>query len=304
MIGQNASSWRVSLDVSTSRGLSGGHLEMDGLTAAGQIIATVPHAHRVEIDLTRYELGITRTFDAHWDAFVRIPYFIKDQRADVIFPNGGTEEERAAAIRNGYAHHRTEVYEGFADLELGVGWKTKGLLGEGSVTRFSAGLALPTGATEEDPLVAGDLGLIHNHVQFGNGTIDPIIDFYYGKPLNEKWAFSLYGKGRFPLYENEHGYRGSVEGTLIPRLTFLPNKKLSLSAGVAANYYGYTHWSGRRDPNSGQFGVNAIMSAGYKFNEHITASLSVLLPFYTKSLGGEDSLDPAPTFGFSVAYSF
>jgi hypothetical protein len=304
MVGQDASSWRISLDVSVSRGLSGGHPETEGLTAGGQIMETVLHAHEVTLDLTRYELGLTRSFNENWDAFVRIPYFIKDQRATVVFPHGGSPEEREAAIRNGFAHHRTDVYEGFSDIELGAGWKKRGLLGDGSIFRFSLGVAIPTGATEPDPLVAGDLGLVHNHVQFGNGTFDPILDVYYGRPLNEKWAVSLYGKGRFPLYKNDHGYRGSIEGTFIPRISFLPNKRLSLSAGLAANYYDYTQWSGRRDPNSGQFSLNASLSAGYKFNEHLTGSLSVLLPLYTESFSGEDALDPAPTFALSAAWTF
>jgi hypothetical protein len=292
------------MDVSISRGLSGGHPESEGLTADGRIIDTVLHQHEVTLDLTRYELGLTRTFDANWDAFIRIPYFIKDQRADVLFPNGGTPEEREAAIRNGYIHHRTDLYEGFSDVELGVGWKKRGLLGEGSIFRFSLGVAIPTGATESDPLVAGDLGRLHNHIQFGNGTFDPILDFYYGKPLGSKWAFSVYGKGRFPLYENRHGYRGGIEGALMPRITFLPNKKLAFSAGLAANYYDFTEWSGRRDPNSGQFSLNASLSAGYKFSEHLTGSLSLLLPLYTDSFSKEDALDPAPTVGISAAWTF
>ena len=304
MVGQDAGSWRVSLDVSVSRGLSGGHPETEGLTADGRLVETVLHQHEVELDLTRFELGLTRTFNANWDAFVRIPYFIKDQQASVVFPLGGTDEERADTIRNGYAHHRTDTYEGFSDIELGVGWKKKGLLGEGSVFRFSLGLAIPTGATEEDPLVAGDLGQIHNHVQFGNGTFDPILDFYYGKPLSSHWAFSVYGKGRFPLYENDHGFQGGMEGSLIPRITWLPTKKLSVSAGLAANYYDYTEWSGRRDPNSGQFTLNAALSAGYKFSERLTGSFSVLLPLYTDSFSEEDALDPAPTFAVSAAWSF
>ena len=304
MIGQDAGSWRVSMDVSMSRGLSGGHPETEGLTADGRLVETVLHQHEVELDLTRFELGITRTFSANWDGFLRIPYFIKDQQASVIFPFGGTDEERADAIRNGYAHHRTETYEGFSDLELGVGWKKKGLLGEGSIFRFSLGLTIPAGATEEDPLVAGDLGLVHNHVQFGNGTFDPLIDVYYGRPLGSHWAFSVYGKARIPLYENSHGFQGGFEGTLIPRLTWLAGKKLSLSAGLAANYYDYTEWNGRRDPNSGQFTLNAALSAGYKFSESFTASLSVLAPLYTDSFSTEDALDPAPVVAVSAAWTF
>ncbi len=258
----------------------------------------------MELDLTRYELGLSRTFSDTWDAFVRIPYFVKDQTAGVFFPGEGTPEERDAAIRAGYAHHRTEVYEGYSDFETGAGWRKRGVFGEGSILRLLLGVALPVGETESNPLTAGDLGLEHLHIQFGNGTFDPMIDFYAGIPLAKKWAFSLYGKGRFPIYENNKGYLGSIEGTLIPRLTYLANKKLSLSTGLAANYYGYSEWDGTRDPNSGQLTLNGILSVGYKFSEHFTANASVMLPLYTDSFSDEDALDPEPVFSVSAAWTF
>ncbi len=295
----------MSLDISTSRGLTGGHPETDGISPSGEVITVRDHAHRVELDLTRYELGISRTFDETWDAFLRIPYFIKDQTATVVFEDGTSAADRAAAIRSGNSHHRTQTYEGFSDFELGVGWRRRGLLLDDSVFRFSFGLALPVGDYEtDDPLAAGDRGQDHLHIQFGNGTFDPILDAYFGFPLTKKLGLSFYAKGRFPLYENDAGFQGSIEGTFIPRLTYLATKKLSFSAGLAANYYGYSEWNGRRDPNSGQFATNAALSVGYKFSEKFTASVSALLPVYTKTFSGEDSLDPSPTFTLSAAWSF
>jgi hypothetical protein len=230
---------------------------------------------------------------------------VKDQTANVIFDEDTSPEDRDAATRSGNNHHRTATYEGFADFELGVGWQKRDILGEDSVFRFSLGVALPTGEYEKnDPLRAGDLGLEHLHIQFGNGTVDPLAEFYIGIPLAEKWSFNLFGKGRFPLYANDAGYQGSLEGTLIPRITYLATKRLSLSAGVAANYYGYAECNGQRDPNSGQFTTNATLSVGYKFSEHFTGSFSTLLPLYTKTFSGEDSLDPSPTFALSMAWTF
>jgi len=305
MVGQGGGSWRLSLDVSSSRGLTGGHPEDEGISPSGEVIRIAEHAHRVELDLTRYELGISRTFDETWDAFLRIPYFVKDQKADVLFENGTSQADRDAAILSGSYHHRTETYEGFSDFEFGVGWRKRDILGEDSVFRFSLGVTLPVGDYEKnDPLAAGDEGREHLHIQFGNGTFDPVMDFYLGIPLAKKWSFNLYGKGRFPLYENSAGYHGSVEGMLIPRVTYLATKDLSLSAGVSASYFGYAEWNGRRDPNSGQFSTNAALSVGYKFNEHLTGSFSTLLPLSTKTFSGEDALDPAPTFTLSMAWTF
>ncbi len=305
MVGQDGSSWRLSLDVASSRGLAGGHPEEEGVTADGRVINVSEHAHRVELDLTRYEAGLSRTFDERWDAFVRVAWFVKEQKADVLFEEGTPAEDQDAAIRSGRNHHRSAVYKGFSDIEAGVGWRKRDILGEGTVFRLSLGLALPSGDYErEDPLRAGDEGKEHLHIQFGNGTLDPVADFYLGIPVAKKWAFSLYGKGRFPFYANSAGFHGGVEGMLIPRLTWLATKNFSISGGVAGNYYGYSEWSDRRDPNSGQFAVNASLSLGYKFNEHLTGSVSALLPLYTKTFSGGDSLDPAPTFSVSAAWTF
>jgi hypothetical protein len=303
-VAQDGSSWRLGLDVATSRGLEGGHPETEGLAENGSVIEVGEHAHRVEMDLTRFEFSLSRTFDDTWDAVLRVPYFIKDQTAETVFPKHLSEEEEAAAIRSGYAHHRTETYEGFSDLEITVGWRKRDLLLDGSVFRLSLGLTIPVGDTESDPLVAGDAGLEHLHVQFGNGTFDPLVDFYFGLPLNDRFAISLFGRGRFPLYENDEGYQGSVEGTLAPRLTWLPHKRWSFSAGLTGGYFSYAEWTNRRDPNSGQFALNTSLGMGVKLTDTVTCSLNALLPVYSRSFSGEDTLDPAPTFSLSAGWTF
>ena len=46
-----------------SNGLSGGHLEEYGLTPAGQVVEVPLHRHVVDLDLTRYEFSLSRTFN-------------------------------------------------------------------------------------------------------------------------------------------------------------------------------------------------------------------------------------------------
>ena len=75
--------------------------------------------------------------------------------------------------------------------------------------------------------------------------------------------------------------------------------------GLAANWYGYSYWNGKRDEDSGQFTLNATLSAGLKLTDTITGSVGILLPLYTQSWStGGDSFDPATTFTFSVAKQF
>ena len=292
--------------MSTTQGLEGGNLEEHGVNANREIIDVTEHRHEVELDLTRFELALSRTINESWDATLRLPYFIKEQSASVAFPNGGSPEDRDAARRNGQIHHRSETYEGVGDAEVSVGWRGKTMLATNDAFRFSLGVTLPFGDTEEDPWELGDEGHEHLHVQFGNGTFDPVIDLYYGLPISDHWAVSVYGKARLPFYENDKGYRGSAEAILSPRVTLLARSNLSFWAGLAGTYSGYSHWEETgRDRNSGQMVLLATLGAGYKFNESITASASVLLPMADDTFSDdEDTLELAPTVSLSVAYSF
>ncbi len=304
-MGQDAGSWRAGFDFTHSNGLTAGHPEHHGILPDGTEIEVPLHAHHVEMDLTRLEFSLSRTFNDTWDAVVRIPWLIKDQTSQVNFIAPMTPEEREAALRNSYIHHRSETCEGFGDAEVTAGWRKSGVFGEGSVLRISAGLTLPFGDTEANPWALGDEGLRHNHIQMGTGTFDPVLDFYAGIPLSEQWALSLYGKARLPFYENSEGYLGSPEVILIPRVTWLPNENLSLSAGLTATYYGYSYWDGERDDDSGQFTLNAGLSAGYKLSDDVTAGAGLLFPVHTKSYSdGGDAYDPAPALTFSIAKQF
>lgn len=289
-----------------TNGLEGGHPDFDGLTADRELIEVAEHRHQVELDVYRFEAAISRTFGEQWDAVLRIPYFIKEQTADIAFPSHGSEAEREAAQRNNDIHHRTETYTGFSDLELTAGWRTKDVLGiKDSAFRLGFGFTIPAGETQPDPWEAGDEGREHLHILFGNGTVDPLLDVYLGIPLSQHWGVSLFAKARLPFYENDHGYRGAPEVIAVPRVTWLPHKKWSLSAGAAFSYQGYSEWPSGRDENSGQFTAYATVSAGWKITDKATASLSALIPVYDKMFQSEeDQMEAAPSFSLSLAYSF
>lgn len=293
------------MDYSASLGLNGGHAEDIGLTPSGEPVRIADHQHEVEIDIHRVELAVSRIFNLNWDAQITVPWFVKDQTAEVRFPSPASAEDRAAAIRNGQIHHRTESYDGFGDVEVTVGWRNYGMFIDEDTLRIGFGLALPTGATEADPWVLGHAGEEHLHIQFGNGTVDPVLDFYYGVPLDDAWAVSVFGKVRTPLYANSDGYRGSIEALIAPRLNFRPSSRLSFSAGATFSYFGRSHWDATgTDPNSGAVQGYASFGAGYIFGENLTASLTLQLPLFTELLGDEDGLEGAPVYGLSVSRQF
>jgi hypothetical protein len=293
------------VDSSVSFGLKGGHPEDHGVLPSGAIITVPEHFHEVELDIYRYEIGLSKTVGPNLDFTLRFPYFIKDQKASTQLNPTATAMENAASIRNGFIHHRTETYEGFGDPEVMIGWRRQGLFGPQSVMRLAVGFTIPVGSTEEDPWVLGGNGEEHLHILFGNGTFDPLVELYLGKPITKQWAWSVSGKARLPFYHNSKGYRGFNEFSLAPRVTYLANKDLSFSAGLVAQYLGYSDWEKTgRDENSGQFSLLGSVGAGYKLNSATTLSLSVLIPIHSRTFSDEDVLDPTPTVSFSLGYSF
>src|SRR6185436_12804523 len=69
-------------------------------------------------------------------------------------------------------HHRNETVSGLGDPML-LGSVT----GAAGAWRWTAraGLTIPIGRTEEDPFARGDLGIPHQHIQMGSGTVNPVV---------------------------------------------------------------------------------------------------------------------------------
>jgi hypothetical protein len=191
------------------------------------------------MDWTRYEIVLKVPFSPTSEMELQMPYDIKDMEARYELPDG-TEFDNP----QGNLHHRTERLEGAADFKLFYTWQ----LGN---WRISPGVNLPVGDTVEDPFVLGDLGLNHQHIQFGTGTVDPLARVYYLHHLSESLNFSFGVGAQVPLVENRHGYHAPpmVDLTVGPRLAI--TDWLTLSASYSVLYQGRAYWSGTPDPNTG-----------------------------------------------------
>jgi hypothetical protein len=191
------------------------------------------------MDWSRFEVVVKVPFTPTSEMELQMPYDIKDMKARYELPDG-TEFDNPAGDR----HHRTERLEGVADFKLFFTW----LVGD---WRLSAGVNLPVGDTVEDPYELGDLGLNHQHVQFGTGTIDPLARVYYLLPLSDAVNISFGVGAQVPLMENRFGYHAPpmVDVTVGPRIAV--TDWLALSASYSFLYQGRAYWSGEPDPNTG-----------------------------------------------------
>mgnify|MGYP003978449917 FL=1 len=292
-------------DFSISNGIFGAHLSNNGLTSSFDNIEVPTHRHDVEMDLRRASFSIMKSINEEWDATLMIPYFWKIQKASISFLEPANPIEAEYAKRSGYIHHRTENYDGFGDVEFMAGYKKRDLFKDGSVLRLGMGLALPSGITESDPWVLGDFGRKHLHIQFGNGTVDPLLNLYYGFQINDSMGLGLYAKARLPLYHNNKGFRGASELAISPMVNWTYNEKLSFSAGLSIEYYGYSDWlmSGR-DPNSGFLHVSAALNLSYALSESFDIGFGITKPLHQSFYGEGEDFEIAPSATLSLRRFF
>ena len=302
---QSAYSWKIGTDFSLSNNISGSHLAFYGLNELNEFVEVPTHRHDTEMDLRRVSLSFMNSIDEEWDVGLTIPYFWKSQEANVSFLEPATPLDVEYAERAGFIHHRNEEYHGFGDIELMAGLKKRDLLKEGSIMRIGLGLTLPTGRTEDDPWLLGDLGKKHLHIQFGNGTIDPLINFYYGFQISEKIGLGFYSRARLPFYRNTKGFRGAPELAFSPMVNFTISEKLSASLGLSAEYFGYSDWRlTGRDPNSGFLHSSLSFNLSYEMKENLDLGFGFTNPIHQSFYGDGEDFEISPSLTFSLRKSF
>lgn len=218
--------------------LSQQYSSMDGSHPSLQ---PVPNRHLVTLEWWRTEVAVLHPVGDGWDLEVQIPYDIKDETVKYETPDGQPYENPV-----GFIHHRTETLDGIGDLRLIANYRPRGLLFEDDMARLGFGLSLPTGRTESDPYEDGALGIKHQHIQFGTGTVDPLVIVGYSVGMLDV-SVGL----QAPLYENKKGYKGSTvfDWAIGPRVAV--TEWLSVAVHWTGVYQTRAYWDGEPDENSG-----------------------------------------------------
>jgi hypothetical protein len=200
-------------------------------------------------------------------------------------------------------HHRDETIAGLGDLVLGG---RIGLVLPENVPRWTLslrlGASLPTGHVEPDPFELGENGQAHQHMFFGNGTVDPVVGFDTSVAF-DKWSLVGWTLARTPFYENRFGYRGSTivvsgvgaqSGFGLQRWTFLLQPELYFENAAL--------WNGRPARNSGR--TSLLATAGVFVRPSDGWQLHVLLkiPYATWAKGGQLQWPFVATLGFTYTF--
>lgn len=174
-------------------------------------------------------------------------------------------------------HHRDETLVGVGDpwLSARLRWRVGALTLGGRV-----GLTVPLGRTEENPFAAGRAGLVHQHVQFGTGTVDPILGFESSYSW-ERVIARLYAQAQLTLWQNPKQFQAgsrfgggaSVEFRVVPALL------LGMSAEVLTELPERWDEVVEQDGNVGRTDVLLGLNAAWTI-AGTTLTLSVRAPVY------------------------
>lgn len=292
---------RFTLTALAGFGFDGGHLDQKGLSPTGQVVRVPTYRHRVTLDYTRVEVAALYTFAEDWDVWLRVPYEVKRQVATFELVEPATRDEVLAMDRSRRLHHDSATYEGLSDLMLLVAHRERSVLVDGDLLSLAVGLTLPTGQTERDPYETGEAGQKHQHIQFGTGTVDPLLEAAYRLPLPEAFAVDGFAAARLPFYENPKSFRGPPELTAGVRLVKLLADVVELQVGATYFRQWPASWDGDRDENTGLHTVLAdvgvVLRAG-----GLLVSAGARLPLFQETFVGE-AFEQGPSLLLSIGWA-
>jgi thiol-disulfide isomerase/thioredoxin len=205
---------------------------------------------------------------------------------------------RPVMIENPFVHHHNETLVGVGDP-----W----LFGRAAVRRAGftlgarLGVALPLGRTEEDPFRLGDMGLRHQHSQFGTGAFEPLAGVEASRAFGAV-RVELFGLTLQSLYANGHGYQaGDRYAGGLGAASGLGTMRWRFRTMLEVQHETAERWNGMVRSDEGNIGrTDALASAivTYRVTDDWHLSASLKLPVYTHVQGGQ--LDTSMFVGLSI----
>lgn len=229
--------WRVSISIARGTFNTSHVAECPDVAPECATMTIDPHMHGARMALTHMDLSAQYGLRENLQFSVRVPYDVKDLRIRYT-----TLDNAPFTPPYGDIHHRTQTLTGISDPSISLGW------GMGSGWIAGAGVTLPVGRTEKNPIILGREGKQHQHVQFGSGTFQPKLSLQYVHP----GAVSLFGRAEatVSLYENGEGFRAPSTFAWFAGPGFTV-RGISISPRFEGQHQTIGRWNGEIDEGSG-----------------------------------------------------
>jgi hypothetical protein len=184
----------------------------------------------------------------------------------------------------GDIHHRDETLAGLSDPWLLL----HGARHAGEWTLSArAGASLPVGRTEPNPFALGREGLPHQHIQFGTGTVDPMLGLGAGRRFGAS-TLELSALGRFPVGTNAHGYRGGNRYLVVLESSRRLAPKWSAGAAVQLAREDAETWDGRIEEEGNLGRTDMLLALALTRGAgRAGLTLGVQIPLYTRVTGAQ-----------------
>ena len=206
-------------------------------------------------------------------------------------------DRRPLKLPNGSIHHRNETLIRPGDPWLAL----HGARGFGGWSAFArTGISIPLGRTEPNPFELGRRGLPHEHVQFGTGTWDPLVELGLGRRFGE-WNASLTTHARLVVSTNGHRYRAGDRYQASAGVERHVAGRWRGSLGVDLLREETETWDGRREEegNLGRTDVLASVSAARALGARSVLTLALRVPLVTRASGSQLSYPLIASVGWS-----
>jgi hypothetical protein len=244
-----------------------------------------PHEHHARVGLAHYELSAQYGLGENVQLSLRVPYDVKAMQIRYTTLDGAPFTPPYGDI-----HHRTETLRGAGDPSLAID------VARGSFI-FGGGLSFPLGRIEADPIDLGRRGLTHEHMQFGTGTVQPILAAQW---RHARWTAN--GEARLTLYANREGYRSPHTLVWSVGPSFQAGR-VTIDPRLTGQYQSLGRWHGEVDENSGFHSGGVRVQTAIPWRGIVVAP-AIHRELWSRSLHHDESFRRPWTWSVMLARTF
>ncbi|MSP61838.1 MAG: hypothetical protein EXR72_16190 [Myxococcales bacterium] len=183
-------------------------------------------------------------------------------------------------------HHRSETLIGPSDPWLSLRATRRH---EAWTSSVRLGATLPIGGTTPNPFRLGRQGEVHQHIQFGTGTVNPLAEIEVRREVG-RFVLSGWAIGKLALYSNRHGYQaGDLLLGGLRASSDLWLKRVRFLVGGVAYHEEAERWDGvvETEGNLGRTDVMVESAITWRFSGEWSVALSARLPVWSRSVGAQ-----------------
>lgn len=167
-----------------------------------------------------------------------------------------------------------------------------------------AGALLPFGDTlDTDPFEAGREGVVHEHAQFGSGTVRPTLGSALGLELGAI-GLDAWTAGVLSLTANSIGYKPGQRFVAGGRVSTTFHTRALFGLGAEVSHESTETWQGEQqeEGNLGRTDVVALVTARAPLTQSIGAYAVARIPLYVHAVGAQLSYPVLLQVGVATSF--